>query len=90
MLFEKIFTKNELKKIKTKSPQHIAGIFSAKEAIIKAYNPLKKLHFKDIEIFNNKDGSPYSIIKSRIVKDLKISISHTKNHAIAAAILLRP
>jgi len=91
LLLEKIFTKKELKSIKKKNPQHAAGIYCAKEAIIKACNPIVKLNFMDIEIMHGKDGSPYAVIKkpSRTkIKELKISISHSGEYAAAAAILL--
>lgn len=90
-LLEKIFTKNELKNIKNKDFRHIAGLYCAKEAIIKACNPVAKLNFVDIEIRQSKDGSPYPVIKKfkkGKIKELKISISHTDEYAAAAAILL--
>ena len=91
-LFGKIFSKNELKNIKNHSAQHIAGLFCAKEAVIKACSPLEKLGFKDIEILHKKNGEPYAMIKKSKkikIKDLKISISHSNEYAIAAAILLK-
>lgn len=90
-LFEKIFSKKELKNMKNHNAQHLAGIFCAKEAVIKACNDMEKLQLKDIEIFNYKDGSPYAAIKSNSIKasNLKISISHSKDYAIAIAIVLR-
>ena len=88
-LFEKIFSKKELKKMKNYNAQHLAGIFSAKEAIIKACNPIEKLKLKEIEVFNRKEGHPHAIIKSKAIRarDLKISISHSKDYAVAFAIL---
>lgn len=94
-LLEKIFSKNELNLLKDYSiikSQHIAGIFSAKEAVIKSCNPFVKLNFQDIEIHHNKDGSPYALLikKSRISsKNLKVSISHSGNYAVAVAVLTR-
>ena len=91
LLLEKILTKKELKNIKKKNAQHIAGIYCAKEAVIKACNPVVKLSFMDIEIAQNKDGSPHAIIKKpkkAKIKELKISISHSSGYAAAAAILL--
>ena len=90
-LLKKILSKDEMRYIKKFDPRRIAGIFSAKEAVIKACNPIKKLQFNNIEIFHNKDGSPYAVLrkcKNISSKDLKISISHSKGYAVAAAILL--
>ena len=72
--------------------RRIAGIFSAKEAVIKACNPVEKLNFRNIGVFHNKYGSPYVSLrgcKKLSSKDLKISISHSKEYAVAAAILVR-
>lgn len=89
-LFEKIFSEKELKRLKNYNAQHLAGIFSAKEAIIKACNPKERLKLKDIEIYNRRDGSPYAVIKSRVIRagNLRISISHSGDYAVAFAILL--
>ena len=89
-LFEKIFSEKELKRLKNYNAQHLAGIFSAKEAIIKVCNPKEKLQLKDIEIYNRRDGNPYAVIKSRVIKarNLRISISHSGDYAVAFAILL--
>lgn len=89
-LLNGIFSKNELKSRKGFKAQHLAGIFSAKEAIIKACNPVEKLLVKNIEIAHKKDGSPYVVLKrSKKVRarDLKVSISHSGDYVIASAIL---
>ena len=88
-LLEKIFSKKELKMMKSHNAHHLTGIFCAKEAVIKACNPVKKLQLKDIGIFHRRDGSPYAVIKSNpmIARNLKISISHSKDYAVAVAIL---
>jgi len=56
-----------------------AGKFALKEAIVKADNSYLKAPFKDIEILNNKNGKP-------VFKGFSLSVSHTKNQAIAIAI----
>ena len=89
-LLKKIFTGKELRNLKNRGKHHICGLFSAKEAVIKAYNPFKKLHFKDIEVLHNKDGSPYVVMrkhKRASSKNLKISISHSKDYAVAVAVV---
>ena len=91
MLLKKVFTGKELKNFKNKGKHHICGLFSAKEAVIKACNPFKKLNFKDIEVLHNKDGSPYAVVgKNKKIgsKNLKISISHSKDYAVAVAVII--
>lgn len=89
-LLGKIFTGNELRNMRKKDFRHIAGMYCAKEAIIKACNPVVRLGYLDIEIMHNKDGSPFPVIrksKQIKIKELRVSISHTEDHAAAAAIL---
>lgn len=91
-LFEKIFSEKELKNMKYHNAQHLAGLFCAKESIIKACSPMEKLQLRDIEILHDKNGMPYAVIRKsmRINKrNLKISISHSNECAVAAAILMK-
>ncbi|WP_336515197.1 holo-ACP synthase [Pollutibacter soli] len=55
-----------------------AGIFAAKEAIIKVNNSFKSLPFSSIAIHHLESGKP-------VFNDLHISISHTDNYAVAVA-----
>ena len=66
---------------------HLAGIFAAKEAVIKCTNAL--LGMKDIEVIQDTYRKPNVIIR-RGKKNIaiKISISHTRSIAIAIAILM--
>ena len=65
---------------KFKNPfEHLAGKFAAKEAVIKASGI--KLPLNQIEILNEDSEKPYTKIKN-----VKISISHEKEYAIAIAI----
>ncbi len=57
----------------------LAGKFAAKEAIIKATG--KKIPFKKIEILNDSNGAPFTSIPN-----IKISVSHESEYAIAIAI----
>lgn len=89
ILLRKIFTNKELKLLRNKGKSHLAGLFSAKEAVIKACNPIKKIRLKEVEVFHNKDGSPYVKIRNQRInsKNLKISISHSKDYSAAVAIV---
>lgn len=65
---------------------HIAGVFAAKESIMKSLSiPLNMI---DIEIIHNQYGKPNAVVHRRKKKAIRstISISHTKSLAIAVAI----
>jgi len=81
--YEKIFTKNEIEYcLKKIDPYpHFTARFCAKEAVIKASNN-KKLILTDIEI-SSKNGKP--VLNSPFSGTL--SLSHTKNYAIAVVLL---
>jgi holo-[acyl-carrier protein] synthase len=86
--YHSIFTESELIYcMKYSDPYpHIAGIFAAKESILKCLTlPLRMI---DIEIKHNQDGKPSTAIRSKKTKatQARISISHTKSIAIAAAV----
>lgn len=99
--FEKrVCTERELKGISGPSEVvRMAGRFAAKEAIIKAFGNAKEkpLVLNEIEILNKKDGSPNVFLKGEAlklkgklkVKDILISISHSRDYAVASAILTR-
>lgn len=84
--YEKIFTKLEinfcLKRKDYKSC--FCAKFCIKEAIIKVLN--KKISFRDIEVLNASSGKPYVKIKSIKRKDMKISLSHSKNVCVGIVI----
>ena len=76
--------------------QSFAGKFAAKEALLKALGiGLRKVSWRDIEVANNKLGQPNfkisgnlkNIIFQKDVNKIFITISHTKDYAIAEVIL---
>ncbi len=89
----KVFTKRELNYCFSKRypGQHLAARYSAKSAIFKAASSIGKrgLHYIDIEIFNKGSGIPLARINGKYHKDLdiKISLSHCKDMAMAFAII---
>ena len=88
---DKIFSIKEQDYCQSKSNPsiHYAGKFAAKEAIIKSIKSSgydKPIEFKSIIILNNVDGSPYCTIDLSFKVSVKVSISHTENHAVAFAI----
>lgn len=86
--WQKVFTKSEWQYCfkKSRPAQHLAGIFAAKEAVIKALNLAATYRYNLIEIVHNKFGRPAIKIKSRNKTKLEISISHDTNLAVAVAI----
>lgn len=86
--YHSIFTKSELQYcMKYSDPYpHIAGIFAAKESIIKCLiEPIKMV---EMEVRHNRDGKPIILIHSRKKRHVhaRISITHTGSIAIAVAI----
>ena len=82
-----VFTNKERNYCEKKKNPHIsyAGKFCAKESVIKALG--RKIPMKEIEIINNKEGKPEVRIKGRLNKNIKCSISHCEDYAIACAII---
>jgi len=72
---------------------HIAARFAGKEAIIKALGGLcvRDISFKDIEITNDKYGTPSASIRFRrkLNIQVKLSLAHSEDNAIAFAIAIR-
>ena len=84
-----IFTDDEIKYVKKyKNPiQHYAVRFAAKEAIYKALGN-SKISWKDISIYNDKNGRPYCrILKLNPNNKIHISLSHSHDYAVANAIV---
>jgi holo-[acyl-carrier protein] synthase len=99
---DKILTESEKKiekkKSRLKNIETIAKRFAAKEAISKAigHGFSKGIHFKNIEIYNDKNGRPYvnvngkaKIILNKISKkhNIFLSLSDDKPWAVATALI---
>jgi len=90
----KIFTDQEIQYCReTGNPaQHFAVRFAGKEAVIKAFYPYgEKLFPNQIEILNTKDGIPQvSLLTGNYDRyEIKISLSHTDDTAVAFAMINR-
>ena len=77
---------------------HLAGLFSAKEAVMKALGTgMTGAAFKEIAILNHPSGQPYAVLHGRAKKNeeklgvtgWRISITHSKRSAAAVAVALR-
>lgn len=74
--------------------QHLAARFAAKEAVIKCLGQeeinQRSIGWKDIEVVNNSEGKPeirFNQEKQQSKKRISLSISHTKDYAVAQAIV---
>ena len=97
----KIFTAREVGYSNSRrfSHQHFAARFAAKEAVVKAFGEPSKfpLRWTDIEVINDKEGKPViefhsdalSLKKRKKVGSVILSMSHSKNYAVANVILLK-
>lgn len=96
-LLNRLFTEYEIAYFQSRNMniQHIAGGFSAKEAVVKALGTgIKGFSWKDVEILRGSSGKPmvklYNKAKEVAAKNkictISISISHSENYAMAVAI----
>lgn len=93
---EKLKTKVLTGKEEFQNPEHFAGIWAGKEAVLKALGcGISTISFKDIEIGYTKAGAPV-ISLSATAKELltslgasavHISISHEREYAVGMAII---
>ncbi len=100
-LLEKIFTDEEIRYSAGKSfpAQHFAARFASKEAVAKAFGngSSGQLRWRDIEVLNDRNGKPRIKLSGRArqlkekekIDEIIISISHTRNHAVASVVLTR-
>ncbi|WZL72178.1 holo-ACP synthase [Clostridiaceae bacterium 35-E11] len=75
----------------------IAGNFAAKEAVMKALGTgLRNFKWTDIEIYRNDLGKPFvmlynnakDIATQKEIQEVLITISHSKNYAVAQALAI--
>ena len=94
---DKVFTPEEIKLFQERNYPYntIAGFFAAKEATVKALGTgIRNLQWKDIEVKKDPEGKPFiklynnarDIAYSKNIKDIHLSISHSKEYAVAQAI----
>ncbi len=88
---KRLFTPKELAYAKDRKEmmQHLAVRFAAKEAVVKALGAPKGLglEWKDVEIAHAPSGQPKVILRGTMRRwkklQLHISLSHTKQYAVA-------
>lgn len=94
---ERLFTEHELEYYREKDMrvQHIAGGFSAKEAVLKALGTgLRGFRWKDIEILRGEMGKPIVKVVGNLkqfmedngISVIHVTISHSRDFATATAV----
>ncbi len=90
---KRVYTDAELMLFRNHTPS-LAARFAGKEAVMKALSPRTPLGWKEIEILSGLNGKPVvlldgeaqSVAESLCIDSLEISLSHSKEHAIAFVI----
>jgi len=95
---QKFFTDREIEYVQRKNwaADSLAGFFCAKEAFFKAIGTgLLFERFHDVEIKHDSRGAPFYHLSSRLIQEqrlhtskIHLSISHTKDIAVAVCIVV--
>ena len=94
----RIYTEDEATYCRGRSP-NLAVRFAAKEAAMKALGTgLRGVGWKDIEVVRNQAGAPSLLLHGRAllraeslgVEELALSLSHSRNYAVAFVVGLIP
>ncbi|OGO78488.1 MAG: hypothetical protein A2Y23_06765 [Clostridiales bacterium GWB2_37_7] len=96
-LLNRLFTEYEIAYFKKRNMnvQHIAGSFSAKEAVVKALGTgISGFSWKDVELLRGSSGKPMVKLYNRAkeiaaknrISTIFVSISHSQSHAMATAV----
>ena len=100
LFLTRVYTQQEIAYCSARkaATQHYAGRWAAKEAVLKAIGTgwSRGIHWTDIEVVNAVGGKPSiaiagearHICEERGIGDILISISHSRNYAIAYATAL--
>ncbi|MFQ3675482.1 MAG: holo-ACP synthase [Endomicrobiia bacterium] len=90
----RVFSKEEIQycEKKVNKHEHYAARFAAKESVWKSLSGEYKIALKNIVVQNINNGKPVVKLKNIKVKKLKrlkfeVSLSHTKEYAVAVAIV---
>ncbi len=94
---KRMFTPAELRSAHLRSNRefmYLAGRFAAKEAVIKSLG--RYTSWREVEISRQADGKPRVILRGKMkdaarqndVKEVLVTLSHTRTYAVAQAIAL--
>lgn len=92
----RFFTEREVKDIRPglNYYAHLAGKFAAKEAVAKALGTGFRFSWQDVEIINDDLGKPLVVLsgkalevaKTKNISEILVTISHSKDYAVAFAV----
>jgi len=91
---DRVYTASEQSYCRERPPQ-LAGRFAAKEAVSKALGTgIRRIHWRNIEILPNRAGAPKVTLYGRAqlrfeslgLTSIDVSISHSRDNAVAVAI----
>lgn len=97
----RVFTAGEIEYCQSMkfSARHFAARFAAKEAVSKAFGTGigKSMGWRDVDVHRRESGEPFVVLEGgaknmaaeRGIATVWISLSHTDQHAVAAAVLER-
>lgn len=96
----RVFTTSEIGYCESRGKQQFAsfaGVYAAKEAFVKALGlGFRKGSWQELEIGHDEWGAPIftctgifsDLLKERGYKEIKVSISHCKEYAVAQVVLM--
>lgn len=96
-IIPRLFTAREIENNARKNDNSLAARFAGKEAVLKALGTgLRGLTWHDIEIMDNEKGEPLvylslkaqEIARTRGRGEIRLSLSHSRDYAVAVAILI--
>lgn len=95
---KRVYTEREIRYCSDRKnlDQHFAGRWAAKEAVLKALGTgwIAGIAWTDVEVINELGGKPTielhggatEIAKEKGIREIQISITHCKSHAVAFAV----
>jgi holo-[acyl-carrier protein] synthase len=98
LFITRVYTDAEIEYCSTRkaATQHYAGRWAAKEAVLKALGTgwRRGISWRDIEVLNDSHGAPFVVLQAGArdvcetagIRQMHLSISHCRSHAVAYAI----
>jgi len=98
LFINRVYTPQEIEycQARKQATQHFAGRWAAKEAVLKALGTgwRRGISWRDVEVYNEPGGKPLirlrggarDVVEQLGIRDLLISISHCRSHAVAYAL----